>query len=167
MYYVEWQPKSYNTKIGDSTHEQEAEQTTLDLQLALMSLGQFIAQQCQDCQLTSYWLRLISPCGAADCFRTVYLGFLQCRGPFWVVTGIGCCPASQVKKNQAHLLGREPLSWFCVSDLLLLKRRELATRCNPRWLENPNASLTQYEYGRMKPLLCPRHHRQVKQAVKT
>ena len=42
------------------------------------------------------------------------------------------CPASQVKKNQAHLLRREPLSWFCVSDLLLLKRRELATRCNPR-----------------------------------
>jgi hypothetical protein len=28
------------------------------------------------------------------------------------------CPASQVKKNQAHLLNREPLSWFCVSDLL-------------------------------------------------
>ncbi len=42
------------------------------------------------------------------------------------------CPASQVKKNQAHLLRREPLSWFCVSDLLLLERRELATRCNPR-----------------------------------
>ncbi len=77
------------------------------------------------------------------------------------------CPASQVKKNQAHLLRREPLSWFCVSDLLLLKRRELTTRCNPRWLENPNSSLTQYECGRMKPLLCPRHHRQVKQAVKT
>ena len=35
------------------------------------------------------------------------------------------CPASQVKKNQAHLPRREPLSWFCVSDLLLLKRREL------------------------------------------
>jgi hypothetical protein len=35
------------------------------------------------------------------------------------------CPASQVKKNQAHLLDREPLSWFCVSDLLLLIRREL------------------------------------------
>ena len=31
------------------------------------------------------------------------------------------CPASQVKKNQAHLLRREPLSWFCVSDLLLLR----------------------------------------------
>ncbi len=30
------------------------------------------------------------------------------------------CPASQVKKNQAHLLNREPLSWFCVSDLLIL-----------------------------------------------
>jgi hypothetical protein len=42
------------------------------------------------------------------------------------------CPASQVKKNQAHLLRREPLSWFCVSDMLLLKRQELATRCNPR-----------------------------------
>jgi hypothetical protein len=28
--------------------------------------------------------------------------------------------ASQVKKNQAHLLNREPLSWFCVSDLLTL-----------------------------------------------
>ncbi len=35
------------------------------------------------------------------------------------------CPASQVKKNQAHLLNREPLSWSCVSDLLLLIRREL------------------------------------------
>ncbi len=35
------------------------------------------------------------------------------------------CPASQVKKNQAPLLNREPLSWFCVSDLLLLIRREL------------------------------------------
>ncbi len=77
------------------------------------------------------------------------------------------CPASQVKKKQAHLLNREPLSWSCVSDLLLLIRRELAPRCNPRWLLNPNSSLTQYECGRMKPLLCPRHHRQVKQAVKT
>ena len=37
----------------------------------------------------------------------------------------GSCPASQVKKNQAHLLNREPLSWSCVSDLLLLIRREL------------------------------------------
>ncbi len=77
------------------------------------------------------------------------------------------CPASQVKKNQAHLLDGEPLSWFCVSDLLLLIRRELDKRCNPRWLVNPNSSLTQYESGRMKPLLCPRHHHQVKQAVKT
>ncbi len=30
------------------------------------------------------------------------------------------CPASHVKKNQAHLLNIEPHSWFCVSDLLTL-----------------------------------------------
>ncbi len=30
MYYVEWQPKSYNTKIGDSAHEQEAGKGAVD-----------------------------------------------------------------------------------------------------------------------------------------
>ena len=36
---------------------------------------------------------------------------------------LSLCPASQVKKNQAHLLNREPLSWFCVSDLLFRSKR--------------------------------------------
>ncbi len=43
-----------------------------------------------DCQLARYWFRPISPCRAADCFRSVYCGFLQCRGPFWVAPGFGC-----------------------------------------------------------------------------
>ncbi len=38
----------------------------------------------------------------------------------FVFYGHTICPASLVKKNQAHLLNREPLSWFCVSDLLIL-----------------------------------------------
>ncbi len=33
--------------------------------------------------------------------------------------------------------------------------------------KNLNSSLTQYKCGCMKPLLRPRHHPQVKQAVKT
>ncbi len=47
------------------------------------------------------------------------------------------------------------------------KRPIAATRCNPRWLVNSNSGLTQSECGRLQPLLCPRHHRQIKQAVKT
>ncbi len=31
------------------------------------------------------------------------------------------------------------LSWPCVSDLLRSKRPRAATRCNPRWLDNPNS----------------------------
>ncbi len=56
---------------------------------------------------------------------------------------------------------------LCLRLAIDLKGRKLATRRNPRWLANPNSGLTQYECGRMKPLLCPRHHRQVKLAVKT
>ncbi len=47
------------------------------------------AQQCQNCQLASYWLRPISPCRAGGCFGTVFCGFLQCRGQFWVAPGFG------------------------------------------------------------------------------
>ncbi len=63
-----------------------------------------------------------------------------------------CVPQSG-EEDQARLPDwQRLLSWPCVSDLLLLKRPELATRCNPRWLENPNSSLTQYKCG---PCPCP------------
>ncbi len=49
------------------------------------------------------------------------------------------CPASQVKRRPKcdRIAPSHPLSWPCVSDLLLLKGRELTTRLrNPRWLDS-------------------------------
>jgi hypothetical protein len=54
-----------------------------------------------------------------------------------------------------------------VSPTCNRSKRPKATRRNPQWLVKPNSGLTQSEFGRLQPLLCPRHHRQVKQAVKT
>ncbi len=75
-----------------------------------------------------------------------------------------CVPRAQKEEDQTR--GRfprrvdsaGPVSPICFPDL---KGRKLATRRNPRWLVNPNSGLTQSECGRLQPLLCPRHHRQV------
>jgi hypothetical protein len=86
----------------------------------------------------------------------------------FVLIFFGNVPRAQKKKTNALQvpLARTQLA-LCLRLAIDLKGRKLATRRNPRWLANPNSGLTQYECGSMKPLLCPRHHRQVKLAVKT
>ena len=71
----------------------------------------------------SYWFSIgfkQMVCTVATCYWILALLWFYKTRSF-----LSLCPASQVKKNQVHLLNREPLSWFCVSDLLLLIRREL------------------------------------------
>ncbi len=79
------------------------------------------------------------------------------------------CPASPEKEDQRAAGSPAALTQLALCLRLApdLKGRKLATGRNPQWLVNPNSGLAQSECGRLQPLLCPRHHRQVKQAVKT
>ncbi len=98
---------------------------------------------------------------------SVYLGKWKMFDLIIIVIPHWLSRESREKKAKCDRIAPlHPLSWPCVSDLHFLKARA-ATRRNPRWLANPNSSLTQYECGHMKPLLCPRHHRQVILAVNT
>ncbi len=109
------------------------------------------------CFVISFWLFDLQHCriwGAADEAVLTTVQYIEEKKSRKYL----CRESGEEDLDARELLRRGPVSPTCDGS----KRRKLATRCNPRWLENPNSSLTQYECGRMKPLLCSRHHRQAK-----
>jgi hypothetical protein len=71
------------------------------------------------------------------------------------------------EEDQAHVLDREPTQLALCLRLATTYKVRAGYALLPSMTRLHNAELVYLECGLMNPLLCPRHHRQVKQAVKT
>jgi hypothetical protein len=117
--------------------------------------------------LNSWKLRNFSECEFFD--RSINVGKCGTVMDFWSTSHFYRFTRSLIGESEQHSpVSREsgeedlgaagllrgaysagPVSQTCYWS----KRRKLATRCNPRWIENPNSSLTQYKCGCMKPFI--------------